>query len=130
VIVLDASAAVEWLLRTPAGEALGRQLISSAETLHAPHLIDVEVAQVMRRYVLNGIVRADRAQMALQDLADLRIRRYPHPPLIDRVWQLRGNLTAYDAFYVALAERLDASLITRDSKLAAAPGHKARVQLI
>lgn len=130
MIVLDASAAIEWLLRTPSGEALGQQLVSSSETLHAPHLIDVEVTQVLRRYVLTGNLSPGRAEMALRDLADLRLRRYPHAPLIARVWELRDNLSAYDGFYVALAEWLDASLITRDAKLAASPGHHARIQLI
>ncbi len=130
MIVLDASALIEWLLRTPSGRLLAKQVISSGETLHAPHLVDVEVAQVLRRYTLAGSLEADRAKFALQDLADLRLSRYPHTPLMTRVWQLRGNLTAYDAVYVALAEELNATLMTRDRKLASAPGHHAHIQIV
>jgi predicted nucleic acid-binding protein len=130
VIVLDASAAIEFLLRTPSGIAIGRRILSSGETLHAPHLIDVEVCQVLRRCVTAGDITKRRAEEALQDLVDLRLRRYPHAPFLHRVWKVRGNLTAYDALYVALAEMLDATLLTRDGKIAAAPGHRARVQLV
>lgn len=84
----------------------------------------------MRRYVLTGVVSSDRAEMALRDLSDMRLRRYPHSPLMQRAWELRDNLTAYDGLYVALTERLDAVLITRDRKLAASPGHHARIQLV
>jgi predicted nucleic acid-binding protein len=114
VIVLDASAAIEWLLQTAAGRNISSQFLYSSRTLHAPHLIDVEVAQVLRRYVVTGIISSERAEMALRDLSDLRLMRYPHLPLMERVWQLRDNLTAYDALYVALSERLNARLITRD----------------
>lgn len=130
MIVLDASALIEWLLRTPSGRLLAKQVISSGETLHAPHLVDVEVAQVLRRYTLTGSLEADRAKSALQDLADLGLSRYPHTPLMTRVWELRGNLTAYDAVYVALAEELNATLMTRDRKLASAPGHHAHIQIV
>jgi predicted nucleic acid-binding protein len=130
VIVLDASVAIEWLLQTPSGIAIGKQLSSSREKLYAPHLVDVEVCQVLRRYVANGRLDVQRAEEALRDLADLRMYRYPHVPLLHRAWELRGNLTAYDAMYIALAEALGAILLTRDGKLAAAPGHRARVQLV
>jgi predicted nucleic acid-binding protein len=130
VIVLDASVALEWLLQTPSGAAISKQISSSGEKLYAPHLVDVEVCQVLRRYVANGTLDAPRAEEALRDLADLRMYRYPHVPLLRRAWELRGNLTAYDAMYVALAEALDAILLTRDGKLAAAPGHRARIQLV
>jgi predicted nucleic acid-binding protein len=130
VIVLDASAAVEWLLRTQSGIPVGRRIFSSRETLHAPHLLDVEVTQVLRRYVASGAITLSRAEEALQDMLDLRLRRYGHVLLLRRVWELRENLTAYDALYVALAELLDATLVTCDAKLASAPGHHANVQLI
>jgi predicted nucleic acid-binding protein len=130
VIVVDASAVLEVLLRTRAAPAVETRLFERAETLHAPHLIDVEVAQVMRRYATKGDVDAARGRAALEDLADFPLHRYPHDILLARVWDLRKNLTAYDAVYVALAEALDAPLITRDRRLAGAPGHHARIELV
>jgi predicted nucleic acid-binding protein len=130
VIVVDASAVLEALLRTPAAKAVEKRLFERSQTLHAPHLLDVEVAQVVRRYAANGEIDTERGRMALDDLADLPLRRYPHDFLLPRVWELRHNLTAYDAMYVALAEVLDAPLLTRDRRLAAAPGHHARIELV
>jgi predicted nucleic acid-binding protein len=130
VIVVDASALLEALLRTPAAEAVERRLFEPEQTLHAPHLLDVEVAQVVRRYASAGEIDAERGRAALADLADFPLRRYPHDFLLSRVWDLRNNLTAYDAVYVALAEALDAPLVTRDQRLAAAAGHYARVELV
>jgi predicted nucleic acid-binding protein len=129
VIVLDASAILELLLRTPAAAAIERRLLSGRETLHAPHLIDVEVAHVLRRYALAGEVSAERGREALDDLEDLSLCRYPHDVLLPRVWELRASLTAYDAVYVALAEALDAPLVTRDRRLAGAAGHRAKVEM-
>ena len=129
MIVLDASVVLEVLLRMPAGIALEERLFSG-ETLHAPHLLDVEVAQVLRRYALAGDIDAGRCRAALDDLAGVALTRYPHDFLMQRVWDLRGNLSAYDAVYVALAEALDAPLLTRDRRLAKAPGHAARVEVI
>jgi predicted nucleic acid-binding protein len=129
MIVVDASALLEALLRTPAAAAVERRLFEAGETLHAPHLLDVEVAQVVRRYAATGEIEPDRGRAALADLADFPLRRYPHGFLLDRVWELRHNLTAYDAVYVALAEALGAPLLTRDQGLAGAPGHHARVEL-
>lgn len=114
MIVVDASALLEALLRTPAAKAVERRLFAPHETLHAPHLLDVEVAQVIRRYAANGEIDSERGRSALADLADSPLRRYPHDFLLPRVLDLRTNLTAYDAVYVALAEALDAPLITRD----------------
>lgn len=130
MIVVDASAVVEVLLRTPAAEAIEQRIFSAGETLHAPHLIDVEIVQVLRRYAAAGLLSQGRGQEALQDLADLPLARYPHDILLERVWELRRNLTAYDGVYVALAEALDAPLLTRDRRIAAAPGHRARVELV
>jgi predicted nucleic acid-binding protein len=129
MIVLDASAALEWLLQTDAGLRVDAR-ISAGETLHAPHLLDIEVAQVLRRFVLAGAVRPPRAAEALEDLMDLAVVRYPHDVFRWRVWALRDNLTAYDAAYVALAEALDATLVTCDARLAEAPGHHARVEVL
>ena len=130
MIVVDASAALEALLRTPAASVVERRLFDPLETLHAPYLLDVEVAQVVRRYAANGDIDDERGREALADLMDFPLRRYPHDFLLPRVWDLRNNLTAYDAVYVALAEALDATLLTRDKRLADAPGHHARVELV
>src|SRR5947209_6500662 len=129
MIVVDASALLEVLLRTPAATRVEKWLFDPEQTLHAPHLLDVEVAQVIRRYAANGEIDDDRGRAALVDVADLPMHRYPHDFLLLRVWDLRNNLTAYDAVYVALAEALDAPLLTRDRRLAAAAGHHARIQL-
>ena len=130
MIVVDASAALEALLRTPAAKAVERLLFDPLQTLHAPYLLDVEVAQVLRRYAANGEIDGERGRAALADLMDFPLRRYPHDFLLPRVWDLRNNLTAYDAIYVALAELLDATLLTRDKRLASARGHHARVELV
>jgi predicted nucleic acid-binding protein len=130
VIVVDASALLEALLRTSASKAVEERLFAPHQTLHAPHLVDVEVAQVIRRYAAHGEIDSDRGRFALADLADFPLRRYPHEFLLSRIWQLRNNLTAYDAAYVALAEALDAPLLTRDRRLAAAAGHRARIELV
>jgi predicted nucleic acid-binding protein len=130
VIVIDASAMIDLLLRAPGAEAVAARLFRGRETFHAPHLLDVEVAQVLRRYVRSGALGHERAAQALDDLADFPLLRYPHEVLLSRVWQLRDNLTAYDAVYIALAEALGAALVTRDRRLGAAPGHQARVELV
>jgi predicted nucleic acid-binding protein len=121
MIVIDASALLEVLLRTPSAQAVETLLFEEPrQTLHAPHLLDVEVAQVLRRYAAMGEIGDQRGAEALADLADFPIRRYPHDFLLTRVWTLRNNFTAYDAVYVALAEALNARLLTRDQRLAAA----------
>jgi predicted nucleic acid-binding protein len=130
VIVVDASAAIEVLLNTPAAARIAERLFAPGETLHAPHLLDVEVAQVLRRYALAGQLDAARGVEALDDLAALPLTRYPHDLLLPRIWELRENVTAYDAVYLALAEVLAAPLLTRDQALASAPGHEARIELI
>jgi predicted nucleic acid-binding protein len=130
VIVLDASALVELLLHTPTGVDISPRIADPAIGLHIPHLADIEVTQVLRRYVRDGHVDAIGAAIALQDLRDLDLQRHAHEPLLPRVWQLRENLTAYDAVYVALAEVLESPLLTCDAKLARAPGLKCQVELI
>ncbi len=129
MIVLDASAAVDWLLQTPAGQRIEKRIYARNESLHAPHLIDIEISQVLRRLTRQGVISAGRADEALGDLLDLRIARYPHFVLLTRIWQLRHNLSAYDAAYIALAEKLGGLLITRDVKLASAAGHDANVEV-
>ncbi|MDR3722122.1 MAG: type II toxin-antitoxin system VapC family toxin [Candidatus Acidoferrales bacterium] len=128
-MVVDASAILEVLLRTPAARHVDRLIFAAGETLHAPHLIDLEVAQVLRRYVRSSIISAERGAEALADLADFPLTRYPHLILLNRIWQLRGGVTTYDAAYLALAEALDARLVTRDRALAKA-GSRARVKVI
>jgi predicted nucleic acid-binding protein len=130
LIVLDASAALELLLQTALGVRVAERALASEESVHAPHLLDVEVAQVMRRYVLTGEVTADRAAQALGDFTDLPLTRYAHIDLLARAWFLRNSLTAYDAVYVALAEALEAPLLTTDRKLARAHGHEATIELL
>ena len=129
-MVVDASALIEVLLRTSGAALVEERLFAAGETLHAPYLIDVETAQVLRRYAAGGELDSGRGRAALDDLADFPLRRYPHDFLLPRVWDLRHNLTAYDGVYVALAEALDATLLTRDRRLAAASGHRARVELV
>jgi predicted nucleic acid-binding protein len=129
MIVLDASAVVDWLLQTRSGALIEKRIYSRHETLHAPHILDLEVAKVLRRLVREGTVSQRRGDQALQDLLALRITRYPHDILLRRIWQHRNNLTAYDAAYVALAERLGAPLLSRDARLSAASGHAAEVEL-
>jgi len=126
---LDASAAVDWLLQTPAGEQIEKRIYTRNESLHAPHLLDLEVIQVMRRLAREGAVSASRAVEAVRDLLDLRITRYPHYVSLPWIWQHRNNLSAYDAAYVALAKRLSATLITRDGGLASVAGHGATIEL-
>ena len=130
MIVLDASATLEVLLVTPAAVKLMDRIFSPEESLHAPQLLDLEVAQVLRRYSSAGDIKPERASQALSDLADLSLTRYPHPPFVPRIWELRHNFTAYDAAYVALAEALGAPLLTADRALARAPGHSATVEII
>ena len=129
MIVLDASAAVDWLLQTSAGQHIEKRIYSHNETLHAPHLLDLEVTQVLRRLALQAVISAHRADEAVADLLDLRITRYPHLVLLPRIWQLRRNVSAYDAAYIVLAEKLGAALVTRDARIASLSGHAAPVEL-
>jgi predicted nucleic acid-binding protein len=130
VIIADASAVLELLLRTPKAQVLDELLLSSTARLNAPHLIDVEVAQTLRRLALSGDLVERRAIQALDDFRGVRIERHPHVDLMRRAWQLRTTLTAYDAMYVALAEALDSPLVTCDARLARAHGHRAVIQAV
>ena len=129
MIVLDASAVVELLLNTPRATRLVARLAGPLETLHAPHLLDLEVASVLRRYEARGLLSSSDATRTLADLISLDITRYPHDAVLSRVWELRKNLSMYDAAYVALAEQLAAPLATYDARLAAAPGNTATIEL-
>lgn len=130
MIVVDASALLEVLLATPTSRPLFRRLFIPGETLHAPHVLDLEVAQVLRRYSARKEIADSRAEEALQDLLDLPLTRYPHDLFLTRIWELRANLTAYDAAYVALAEALPAPLITRDRRIGKSSGHRAKIELL
>ena len=128
--VLDASAVIELLLGTELGRAVAARVSDPAADLSAPHLLDVEVAQALRRYVRDRALTPREAAAALDDLRALDIERHGHEALLDRVWALRDNLTAYDAVYVALAEALGTTLVTCDGKLARSPGMSRRIVLV
>lgn len=130
MIVLDASALVELILGTSAGHGVAARIADPAVGLHVPHLADIEVVQVLRRYARDGDLDVKEAAAALGDFRALDLQRHPHEPLLDRVWGLRQNLTAYDAVYVALAEALDATLLTCDRRLSRAPRPTIRIEVI
>ena len=130
MIVIDASALLEVLLHTPLGASIEARLFGTLESLHSPHLLDVEITQVIRRFVVAREIEAERAQAALDDFMGFPIWRHPHGFLLPRVWALRNNFTAYDAVYVALAEVLDATLLTHDRRLATAAHEHVSVELM
>src|SRR5512146_3587854 len=130
MIVADASAILELLSRTPVGAAVEARLFRANETVHVPALLDLEVAQVLRRYVARGDLAEPRARASLDLLVAFPMERYSHEPLVRRIWELRDNLTAYDAAYVALAEGLRVPLVTCDARLAGAPGIRADVEVV
>ena len=128
--VVDASALLELLLQTPLGRRIEARLFHDEGELHAPHLVDVEVMQGLRRLVRTGEVSAGRAEEVLADLADLELHRHPHLDLAGRAWKLRDNISAGDAMYIALAEAIDAPFVTCDRPLANAPGHRALIEVV
>ena len=128
--VLDASVLVEILLQTPLGIRHTDRVLDRNDSLHAPHLLDLETLQAIRRLTLAGEISAGRAEAALIALLDLELSRHEHTPFIGRIWELRAAMTAYDAAYVALAEGLSAVLLTCDGKLARAHGHRAKIELL
>lgn len=130
MIVIDASAVIELLFATDAGLRLGKRLTAEHQALHAPHLLDLEVAQALRRYCRQGELQPRQAAEILAMIGDMPLVRHPHAPLIPRIWELRDSVSAYDAAYIALAESLDARLITRDARLARTTGHTAHVELL
>lgn len=130
MVVVDASALVDLLLAQPAAEALADLIFGAGDVIAAPHLIDPEVLQTLRRLLRVGEIDAYQADAALELFPYIVIERHPHHMFRQRVWFLRNNLTAYDATYVALAEALDVPLLTRDRRLARSSGHAARIEFI
>ena len=131
MIVLDASAVVDLLLNVPVRSAIvAERVAQETPDLHAPHLLDVETAQALRRYVIRGDISREQAVFALEDLGDLPLTRYPHHPFLERAFELRNNATVYDAIYLVLAESLGAVLLTSDTALASVPGHGAVVEVV
>lgn len=130
MFVVDASVVIELLLQSPRGQACASRLLGERRGLAAPSLLDVEVAQVLRRLDRRRTIDPRRGGEAIADLADLPIRRYPHTLLLRRMWELRKAVSAYDAAYVALAEALNASLLTCDAKLSRTSGLRAVIELI
>ena len=130
MIVLDASAVISLLVEPAAESTLIRDRMAGAGEACAPHLLDIEVTSACRRLVRQGAIAAARTHRALQIFLDLPIVRFPHSPLVGRIWELRDRLSAYDAAYVSLAERLEATLLTRDRRLLASGGHRAQIELV
>ena len=129
MIVVDASVIVTALADDePDGDRARERL--RGERLAAPHLLDLEVTSAWRRLVAAGELDERRARLALADLQGLRVERVRHGSLLDRCWELRGNLTVYDAAYVALAELLEVILVTADAKLAKAPGSRCPIEVL
>ena len=130
MIVVDASALLASLLQLSDASKVDPHLFEAGQSLHAPHLIDIEIAQAIRRLALAGSIDPKRGQEALSDLAAFSLQRYPHEPFLPRIWTLRANFSAYDAVYVALAEALNAPLLTCDGRLATAAAVHTKIARI
>ena len=129
MFVIDASAVVELLMATRIGFAIEERVWRSGGPVAAPHLLDVEVLHTIRRFHRTRLLTLERCEQALEDFGDLTITRYGHELLRSDMWRLRDNLTAYDAAYIALAELLDAPIVTCDAKLARSSGHTVSFQV-
>lgn len=127
-LVTGASMVVSALVDSDADGRWAEELLTS-DSLAAPHLLTAEAANILRRSVLVGAVSAEQAALAHADLLDLRVELFPYAPFSARIWDLRDNVTCYDAWYVALAEALGAPLATLDVRLAKAPGPRCRFLL-
>jgi predicted nucleic acid-binding protein len=128
VIVLDASVALEVFVRTPLGVRHEARVMT--ESRHAPHLIDVELLSALRRMTLAQVLDVPTAEAVLADFLAARFDRHAHETLLFRAWELRNSISAYDAMYIALAEFLDAPLLTCDAKLSRSHGHRANIVLL
>ena len=130
MIVLDASAAVAVLLNLGAGARPIRERMEREDDgLHVPHLFEIEVLNALRNYALRHGISEGRRLELLEDLTTMSISRYAHTAMLPRIWELRNNVSAYDAAYIVLAETLEAPLVTRDARLARAPGIRAEVEV-
>ena len=129
IVVLDASAVVELVLATMSGARIRRRLSDPRISMHGPELVDLEVLNVLRRYVNANLITMDRATQAVRTLEDLDLRRHRHGLMLRRIWSWRSNLSAYDAAYVALAEILNGHLLTTDARLAGAPNLPVPVEV-
>lgn len=130
MIVVDASVIVQSLLRLPGAEAIDERLSDAEGALHAPHLLEMEVAHAVRKLALRGVIGGGRGARALDYLRGYGVSLYPHGRFLERVWALRHSASCYDACYIALAETLGAPLLTRDRRLAASSGHVARIEVM
>jgi predicted nucleic acid-binding protein len=130
MIILDASAVVDLLIKPAAETRELRARIRVAGIVYAPHLMDAEVTNTLRRRLLRGQIDEVSARRAVRRLTGMRVRWRPHRPLLGRALALRDQLTAYDAIYVAMAEATGATLVTRDARLARVTGHRARVEVV
>jgi predicted nucleic acid-binding protein len=130
VIVVDASALADVLLRVGSAHAVEERILDEGEVLHAPHLIDLEILQVLRRFAALGGWHPERAKEGLADFGAIHIVRHAHEPFRRRIWELRANVTAYDAAYLALAEELGCPLVTRDGRLRRVPRCRAVVEVV
>ena len=130
MLVLDASAVVEALLGTPRGRIVEARIAATHDGVYAPHLLDLEVVQALRRLVSQGVCTPLAGLMAIEDLVDMPIRRHPHEPFLQRIWELRHNASTYDASYLAMAEAYQATLVTADRKMTGVPGVEVTVALV
>lgn len=130
MIVVDASIVVEVLRGGPSAQGILRRITEPATSLHAPHLLDAEVTQVLRRFERRGVLTTSRGLSAMRLLETFPLQRHAHQQLLPRVWELRHQLTAYDAIYLALAEALGATLVTLDTRLAKAPSARGRIEVV
>lgn len=130
MLVIDASAAIEILIGSEVGSRWRDRVVRADETLQAPYLIDIEVISGLRRLASVREMLAARAERAVEAFSNLRLVRCGHLVLLPRIWDLRHNLSAYDAAYVALAELLGAPLLTNDARLSRSHGHSAKIELL
>ena len=130
MIVIDASVVADALAEpTDAGER-ARATIENERDLHAPHLLDLEVTNSFRRRIAASELDLERATLAVADLLLLPLRRYPHGPMLPRIWELRDNVTPYDASYIALAEQLGCVFVTSDARLGAVPSARCPIEVL